>query len=573
MKKISTINIVVIIATIFVAACTSRSTNENISTDSLVIAKGEEQFKQNCSACHNFRQDAIGPQLAGVTELVPAENLKRFIKDPQAVIASGDEHAKALVEKFHTVMPAFASYSDEDLNGIIAYLNTKKTPAGNFKDTDTTSLKDPIPQKIATSDLVIGLEPFCEIPASSDELPHTRIAKLASHPNTKELFILDLRGKLYRIVNKKPQVYLDMAKLRPAFINKPGLATGFGSFAFHPEFQKNGLLYTTHTESPMAGKADFAYHDSIPVTVQWVLTEWKTEKPNVFPFGGEGRELLRINMPSGIHGVQDITFNMQAAQGSDNYGLLYIGIGDGGSAEEGFLSLPHSRQNPWGAILRIDPSGRNSKNKKYGIPKNNPFVNDRDDKTLREILAYGFRNPHLFTWTSNGDMLATNIGHGNIESLNLISPGSDYGWPLREGNFVLNPYGNMNNVFALPEDDSTYHFTYPVAEYDHDEGKAICGGFEYTGSRLPELKGKYLFGDIPTGTLFYVNVSDLGRGKMAEIKKWRLSLHGKISTLEEICKTGRVDVRFGRDASGEMYLFTKPDGKVYRFISTMKQTP
>jgi glucose/arabinose dehydrogenase/cytochrome c2 len=570
MKKISTLKIVIISATIFLAACTSRSGHENISTDSAVIAKGEELFKQNCSACHNFRQDAIGPQLAGVTEIVTAEHLKRFIKDPQAVIASGDEHAKALVEKFHAVMPSFASYSDEDLNGIIAYLNTKKTPSGNFKDTDTTALKDPIPQKIATSDLVITFEPFCQIPASNKELPHTRINKLVSHPDTKELFILDLRGKLYRIVNKKPQVYLDMPKLRPAFIDKPGLATGFGSFAFHPEFEKNGLLYTTHTESPTSGKADFAYHDSIPVTVQWVLTEWKAKKSNAFPFEGEGRELFRINMPSGIHGVQDITFNEQANPGSDDFGLLYIGIGDGGSAEEGFLSLPHSRQNPWGAILRIDPSGRDSKNKKYGIPKNNPFVKEQDPKTLREIFAYGFRNPHLFTWTTGGDMLATNIGHGNIESLNLIVPGADYGWPQREGNFVLNPYGNLNKVFALPEDDATYHFTYPVAEYDHDEGKAICGGFEYTGSRVPELKGKYLFGDIPTGGLFYVEVSDLHHGKMAEIKRWRLSLGGKISTLEEICKTGRVDVRFGRDASGEMYLFTKPDGNVYKLTGTLK---
>jgi mono/diheme cytochrome c family protein len=572
MKKISTITIIAITITAFLTVCTSRS-EEKISTDSIAITKGEELFKQNCSACHNFRQDAIGPQLAGVTELVPVERLKLFIKNPQAVISSGDERAKALAEKFHTVMPSFTSYTDEDLKSIIAYLNTKKTPSGNFKNTETASIKDPIPQKIATSDLVIILESFCEIPASSNELPYTRINKLVSHPNTKELFILDLRGKLYRVVNKKPEVYLDMAKLRPAFINKPGLGTGFGSFAFHPEFKKNGLLYTTHTELQTAGKADFAYHDSIPIAVQWVITEWKAEKSDVFPFAGAGRELFRINMPTGIHGVQDITFNSQAKPGSSDYGFLYIGIGDGGSTEEGFQTLPHSRKNPWGAILRIDPAGENSKNKKYGIPNNNPFVNDGDPKTLREIFAYGFRNPHLFTWTSSGDMLATDIGHANIESLDLILPGADYGWPLREGTFSLNPYGDLNKIFALPEDDSTYHFTYPVAEYDHDEGKAICGGFEYTGSSVPELKGKYFFGDIPTGALFYINVSNIGQGEMAEIKRWRLSLHGKISSLEDLCKTGRIDLRFGRDANGEMYLFTKPDGKVYKFVSTIKQSP
>ena len=102
-------------------------------------------------------------------------------------------------------------------------------------------------------------------------------------------------------------LYLDMVKEKPKFIHRPGLATGFGSFAFHPEFQKNGLLYTTHVESPGSGKADFAYNDSIKVTLQWVLSEWKTETPNAFPFTGKSRELLRVNMVGSFHGVQEIT--------------------------------------------------------------------------------------------------------------------------------------------------------------------------------------------------------------------------------------------------------------------------
>jgi hypothetical protein len=69
------------------------------------------------------------------------------------------------------------------------------------------------------------------------------------------LFVLDLRGKLYRLQNNKPFVYMDMAKLKTKFINEPGLATGFGSFAFHPDFFQNGLLYTTHTEAAGSGKA------------------------------------------------------------------------------------------------------------------------------------------------------------------------------------------------------------------------------------------------------------------------------------------------------------------------------
>ena len=83
---------------------------------------------------------------------------------------------------------------------------------------------------------------------------------------------------------------------------------------------------------------------------------------------------------------------------------------------------------------------------------------------------------------------------------------------------MLNPYGKLNNVYPLPPDDSIYKITYPVAEYDHDEGKAICGGYEYWGTAVPQLKDKFLFGDIPTGRLFYIDIADIKLGKQATIK-------------------------------------------------------
>ncbi len=135
---------------------------------------------------------------------------------------------------------------------------------------------------------------------------------------------------------------MDLPKLRPAFIDAPGLATGFGSFAFHPGFTENGLFYTTHTEGPVSGKADFSYEDSIKISVQWVMTEWKATNPSAGTFSGKGRELLRINMVTGAHGVQDITFNPLAKSGDKEYGLLYIGVGDGASVQEGYSFLPHN---------------------------------------------------------------------------------------------------------------------------------------------------------------------------------------------------------------------------------------
>jgi glucose/arabinose dehydrogenase len=215
--------------------------------------------------------------------------------------------------------------------------------------------------------------------------------------------------------------------------------------------------------------------------------------------------------------------------------------------------------------LRIDPSGNNSANKKYGIPASNPFANIKND--LGEIYAYGFRNPHRITWTSSGEMIVCNVGHGNIESIDLIKKGNDYGWPIREGEFMLHPYGDLNKIYPLQSNDSIYKITYPVAEYDHDEGKAICGGFEYTGKLIPQLKGKFLFGDIPTGRLFYVDVKDLQQGKEAQIKEWNVSLNNLIQKLKQICGDDRVDLHFGKDSDGELYILTKADGKIYKLIS------
>ncbi len=59
----------------------------------------------------------------------------------------------------------------------------------------------------------------------------------------------------------------------------------------------------------------------------------------------------------------------------------------------------------------------------------------------------------------------------------------------------------MDNLHPLTKDDSAFHITYPVVQYDHDEGNAISGGYEYTGNTVPVLNGKYLFGDIPSGKI------------------------------------------------------------------------
>jgi mono/diheme cytochrome c family protein len=542
-----------------------------IATDSASIALGQQKFSQTCSSCHNFKDDGIGPQLGGLTSKVNSDWIKEFIKDPKAKIDSKDERATDLLAKYKLMMPTYNYLTDEDLNSILAFMHSKPAPSSKNADLDPNALKNPIPEPIPMSNLVIELERFTQIPYSGDSNPLTRITKLTNQPGTDKLFVVDLRGKLYYLNGTTSEVYMDMAKEKPNFIHTPGLATGFGSYAFHPEFAKNGLFYTTHTEPARTAKADFGYADSIKVTLQWVVSEWKTKTPGSIPFVGESRELFRVDMVTQIHGVQEVAFNPLAKPGDEDYGLLYIGIGDGGSSESGYPFLCGNLEHIWGSVIRIDPKGNNSNNGNYGIPANNPFVNSENANTVKEIYAYGFRNPHRVIWDHQGRIFVPNIGHHNIEALYLIHPGSNSGWPTREGSFVIDPSLNMFNIYALPAEDAKNNFDYPIAEYDHDEGNAIAGGYEYNGKKLDALKGKFLFGDIVKGRIFYIEMADVKEGSQARIKEVQISIDGKITTLSELCNSEKVDERFHQDQNGELLLTTKPDGMIYRIVgATLK---
>ena len=575
MKKNIIIPVVALALVYFFGSCNSGTgtSDSPVSKDPAMIAKGETYFTQYCVGCHNIKQDGIGPFLGGITSRVSIGWMQNFIKNPQEVISSGDEHAMQLFTKYKIAMPSFSYLKEDDVNALIAYLNAQPAPEIVLDTSNGKELLNPLADTIGPSNIIANINLFTQIPASIDsgKKPYTRITKMDYQPGNGSLFVVDLRGKLYRMENNIPKVYMDMTKLKPAFMENPGLGTGFGSFAFHPEFAKNGIFYTVHSEATGSAKADFSYADSIKVALQSVVTEWKAADAAAITFTGTSRELFRVNMANVIHGIQEISFNPYAKKGGKDYGLLYIGVGDGGSVEAGYPFLPHNIEHIWGTVLRINPMGKNSANGQYGIPANNPFVNNKNKKALGEIYAYGFRNPHRISWTTSGKMLACNIGQQYIESLDMIKPGKDYGWPIREGTFLVNPYGNLNKVYPLPANDSIYKITYPVAQFQHHWGYgAISGGFEYSGTAIPALNGKYLFGDIPTGKLYYVEMADLKQGRQAIIKEWKISYNGIEKTLKELCGNDRVDLHFAKDAHGEIYILTKADGKIYQITSAKK---
>ncbi|MGN9778239.1 PQQ-dependent sugar dehydrogenase [Micromonospora sp. H33] len=394
----------------------------------------------------------------------------------------------------------------------------------------------------------------------------------------------DLNGKLYLVKDGAPHVYLDVAAtFAPQFFSGRGLGQGFGYVAFHPEFGSNGRFYTIHTEqaSLATRTPDHAQANSI---FHGVINEWTATDPAADTFAGSRREVLRIGFAGQVHGIQEINFNPTAKPGQSDYGLLYLAVGDGGTGVRN--TEPQNLGMPHGKLLRIDPSGSNSASGRYGIPTDNPFV-DRAG-ALGEIYAVGFRDPHRFSWDpATGRMFLGHIGEHAIEAIYEVRAGDNFGWSEREGAFVFNKSGSAcDKLLPLPANDAEYGYTYPVAAYDHnpapgwnctsDVGVAVAGGFVYRGNELPALKGKYVFGDLVDGQILYTEAQEMRRGHgLATIH--RLALFNTAGTpvrMQDLSAPGapgnpeRVDLRFGTDAAGELYILAKANGKIWKVTGT-----
>jgi hypothetical protein len=380
-----------------------------------------------------------------------------------------------------------------------------------------------------------------------------------------------------------PHVYLDVAAtFQPEFFSGRGLGQGFGYVTFHPDFRRNGLFYTIHTEEGAITSEVPDYRQST-VLFHGVITEWKATDPAAGTFAGTHREVLRIGFGGQVHGIQEINFNPAARPGDADYGLLYLAVGDGGqgvgNTDPQNLALPH------GKLLRIDPLGTNAPNGRYGIPPSNPYAGQAG--RLGEIYAYGMRDPHRFSWDrATGRLYLGHIGEHAIEAIYEVRAGDNLGWSEREGAFVFDrtPADPCDRLFPLPADDAGY--TYPVAAYDHnpppdwnctsDIGVAVAGGFVYRGDDVPALRGKYVFGDLVDGSVFFTEASEMRRGRTPATIH-RLNLFDDAGTpvrMRDLSAPGapgdpdRVDLRFGADSRGELYLLAKANGKIWKVTGT-----
>ena len=236
-------------------------------------------------------------------------------------------------------------------------------------------------------------------------------------------------------------------------------------------------------------------------------------------------------------------------------------------------TLRRTSANAFGKILRIDPiNGNTGRGGKYGIPIANPFANRKD--ALPEIYAYGVRNPQRFGWDSkSGAMYLAEIGQNIVEEVSPVPAGGNLGWNVWEGSFKY----AARAVESAPRDPS---MIYPVVEYQHGDPPlsnraAATGVYVFRGNEGPAaLKDKLLFGDNPSGELFWVDMSGaVPNGGSEPIHRILLRPPGGQPTpLLELIQAKnaeqgktpatRADLRLGTSADGRVFILNKADGTI-----------
>lgn len=331
---------------------------------------------------------------------------------------------------------------------------------------------------------------------------------VTSPPGDSRLFVVEQAGRIRVVKDRRtvPQSFLDIANRV-----RSGGEQGLLSMAFHPDYRSNGWFYVnftdrngdTHIERfTVSGNPDVADPASM-------------------------RLIMKIDQPYANHNGGLVMF------GPD--GLLYIGMGDGGSGGDpkGNGQNPHARL---GKMLRINVSRADP----YTIPAGNPFANGRDGAP--EVWATGMRNPWRFSFDRVAGLLYIgDVGQDRAEEIDVAPAsraGINYGWNIMEGAECFRRSGCDRNGLQAP-----------VVTFANGGGAcSVIGGYVYRGRRIPEIVGHYFYSDYCGGWLRSFRYQD---GTAADKRSW------------EIPDIGNV-VSFGEDSAGELYIVAE-NGRIFRF--------
>jgi glucose/arabinose dehydrogenase len=294
---------------------------------------------------------------------------------------------------------------------------------------------------------------------------------------SKHLFVVQQNGLILIVKGGEPNghPFLDITHLTDANGEQ-----GLLGLAFHPSYKNNRRFFVHYT----AANGDT------------VIAEFKRKRAHTDRANEDSeRILLRIEDPYSNHNGGDLHF------GSDGY--LYIALGDGGGGgdpEENGQAL----DTLLGKILRIDVNGTEA-GMQYAVPDDNPFVGVAGARP--EIWNYGLRNPWRFSFDSaTGDIWIGDVGQNAVEEIDVGRAGSqrgvNYGWDIMEGSSCFEPQQGCDSA----------GLTLPVAEYSHNEGCSVTGGYVYRGQRFPELEGIYFYGDYCSGSIWALPAGDPASG-------------------------------------------------------------
>ena len=406
-----------------------------------------------------------------------------------------------------------------------------------------------------------------------------RMMLLVQEPGTRNLFVNDMRGPLYRVNAEGNIVTLYVNIDDPKWareIQSQGRERGFQSFAFHPQFNERGTpgfgkFYTWSDVTDKEPAPDFTPTGEGD-THDMVLLEWTAKNPSAAAYDGDPpRELMRVQHPFANHNGGLLAFNPLARPGQPEFGTLYVGSADGGSGGDP-MTMSQNMGSIFGKILRIDPLGTNSRNGKYGIPADNPFVST--DGALGEIYALGVRNPQRFAWDpSNGNMYVADIGQGSVEELSPVPKGGNLGWNVWEGNFKFVSRSGVDTTGARGD----AAMTYPIAEYDHSDSiltnrAAVTGVIVYRNGPITQLRNRILFGDMPSGEVLHVSADDARAAGQGHIRRVLFNDKGEVKTYLQLIReknaqqgktqATRADLRFGTGPDNQVFLLNKADGVI-----------
>jgi glucose/arabinose dehydrogenase len=362
---------------------------------------------------------------------------------------------------------------------------------------------------------------------------------------------LDLRGKL--------------TKLNSGFDER-----GLLGLTLHPKFRQNRKLYLYYS-APRSAAAPTNWDHTSHLSEFTAGADFSSVEP------ASERVLLKIDEPQANHNGGRMAF------GPD--GLLYLGTGDGGGANDN--QLGHAAQGNGqdtttllGKILRIDVDKGNP----YATPSDNPFADGKQGRP--EIYAYGIRNPWGISFDRGGqhELFAVDVGQDMYEELNIIEKGGNYGWRVRESHVAFDPKKPKEPPTDAPKTDALGRpFIDPIAWYKHParnkinpeqlEGISVTGGYVYRGKAIASLQGKYVFADwsrtwaLPDGVFFTATREGKGRNS-----KWTLAALPVTTTSGG--KLGAYIVAMGEDDQGEIYVLTCGrnsltglTGKVFKIVA------